>query len=146
MDILRIHVYYMNLLIDLDLNREISTSPGADAKASKVTRAHSPSLRVVVVPDTAAREKAVMTRLILAALSGLISAFAAICTTVIYSTILGWQLLAGRVCCRFRGFGRVPMDDLRTILGTESNGNLTDCQFALRFPRGTSGIYDSIDK
>ena len=112
----------------------------------RCTRAHSPSLRVVVVPDTAAREKAVMTRLILAALSGLISAFAAICTTVIYSTILGWQLLAGRVCCRFRGFGRVPMDDLRTILGTESNGNLTDCQFALRFPRGTSGIYDSIDK
>jgi len=56
------------------------------------------------------------------------------------------QLLAGRVCCRFRRFGRVPMDGLRTILGTESNGDLTDCQFALRFPRGTSGIYDSIDK
>ena len=98
MDILRIHVYYMNLLIDLDLNREISTSPGADAKASKVTRAHSPSLRVVVVPDTAAREKAVMTRLILAALSGLISAFAAICTTVIYSTILGWRNFWLAVC------------------------------------------------
>ena len=98
MDILRIHVYYMNLLIDVDLNREISTSPGADVKASKVTGAHSPSLKVVVVPDTAAREKAVMTRLILAALSGLISAFAAICTTVIYSTILGWRNFWLAVC------------------------------------------------
>ena len=53
-----------------------STSPGADVKASKVTRTHSPRLRVAVIPDTAAREKAVMTRLMLAALSGLISPFA----------------------------------------------------------------------
>jgi hypothetical protein len=50
-----------------------STSPGADIKASKVARAHSPRVRVAVTPDTAAREKAVMTRLMLAALSGLIS-------------------------------------------------------------------------
>jgi hypothetical protein len=39
-----------------------------------------------------------MTRLILAALSGLISAFAAICTTVIYSTVLGWRNLWLTVC------------------------------------------------
>jgi len=31
------------------------------------------------------------TRLMLAALAGFISAFAAICTTVIYSTVLGWR-------------------------------------------------------
>ena len=39
-----------------------------------------------------------MTRLILAALSGLISAFAAICTTVIYSTVLGWRNFWLAVC------------------------------------------------
>ncbi len=82
----RVHVYYMNLLIAPDLNREISTSHGADVKASKVTRDHSPPVRIAVLPDTAAREKAVMNRLMLAALFGLISAFAAILTTVVYST------------------------------------------------------------
>jgi hypothetical protein len=34
----------------------------------------------------------------LAALSGLISAFAAICTTVIYSTVLGWRNFWLAVC------------------------------------------------
>ena len=86
-----IHVYYMNLLIDPDLNREINTLPGADVKASKVNRTHSPRVGVVVLSDTVAREKAVMTRLMLAALSGLISAFAAIFTTVIYSNDIGWR-------------------------------------------------------
>jgi len=94
----RIHVCYMDLLIDVGLNREISTPPGAEVKASKVTRAYSPRLRVAVLPDTAAREKAVMTTLMLAALSGLISAFAAICTTVIYSTVLGWRNFWLAVC------------------------------------------------
>jgi hypothetical protein len=88
----------MNLLIDVDLNREISTSLGADVKASKITSAHSPRVGAVVLLDTAAREKAIMTRLILAALSGLISAFAAICTTVIYSTVLGWRNFWLAVC------------------------------------------------
>jgi len=81
----------MNLLMDPDLNREINTSPGADVKASKVTRTHSARLRVAVLPDTAATETAFMTWLMLAALSGLISAFSAICATVIYSTVLGWR-------------------------------------------------------
>jgi hypothetical protein len=93
-----IHVYYMNLLIDPALNREINTSPGADVKASKVTRTHSRFLRVAVLPDTAAREKAVMTRLMLGSLSGLISAFAAILTTVVYSTVLEWRYFWLAVC------------------------------------------------
>jgi hypothetical protein len=88
----------MNLLIDVDLNREISTSLGADVKASKITRAHSPRVGAVVLLDTVAREKAIMTRLILAALSGLISAFAAICTTAIYSIVLGWRNFWLAVC------------------------------------------------
>jgi len=83
----------MNLLIDVGLNHEISTSPGAE-----VTRTHSPRFRVAVLPDTAAREKAVMTTLMLAALSGLISAFAAILTTLIYSTVLGWRYFWLAVC------------------------------------------------
>jgi hypothetical protein len=88
----------MNLLIAPDLNREISTSPRGDVKASKVTRAHSPLVRVAVLPDTAAREKAVMNRLMLAALCGLISAFAAILTTVLYSTVLEWRYFWLAVC------------------------------------------------
>src|SRR5258708_23117079 len=51
-----------------------STSPGADVRAS-----------------TTAREKAVTTRLILCTVSGLISGFAAICKTMIYSTALEWR-------------------------------------------------------
>jgi hypothetical protein len=93
----RVHAYYMNLLIAPDLNREISTSHGADVKASKVTRAHSPPVRVALLPDTASREKAVMNRLMLAALFGLISAFAAILTTVVYSTF-EWRYFWLAVC------------------------------------------------
>jgi hypothetical protein len=88
----------MNLLIAPDLNREISTSPRGDVKASKVTRAHRPPVRVAVLPDTAAREKAVMNRLMLAALSGSISAFAAILTIVVYSTVLEWRYFWLAVC------------------------------------------------
>jgi hypothetical protein len=94
----RVHAYYMNLLIAPDLNREIGTSPGADIKASKVTRAHSPPVRVAVLPDTAAREEAVMNRLMLAALFGLISAFGAILTTVVYATVLEWRYFWLAVC------------------------------------------------
>jgi hypothetical protein len=93
-----LHVYYMNLLIAPDFNREISTSPAADVKASKVTRTHSPRVRVAVAPDTAAREKAVMNGFMLGALSGLISAFAAILTTVVYSTDLEWRYFWLTVC------------------------------------------------
>ena len=88
----------MNLLIAPDLNREINTSDGADVKASKVTRTHSPPVRVAVLPDAAAREKAVMNRLMLAALFGLISAFAAILTTVVYATVLEWRYFWLAVC------------------------------------------------
>ena len=70
----------MNLLIDVGPNREISASPGVDVKSSKATRA------------------AFMTRLMLAALAGLISAFAAICTTVLYSTVFGWRNFWLGVC------------------------------------------------
>ena len=93
-----IHSYYMNLLIAPDFNREISTSPGADVKASKVTRTHSPRVRVAVRPDTTAREKAVMNGFMLGAPSGLISAFAAILTTVVYSTDLEWRYFWLAVC------------------------------------------------
>jgi hypothetical protein len=75
-----------------------STSPGADVKASKVAGTNSPRVGVAVTPETAAREKAVMTRLVLAALSGLISPFAAICTTVIYVTALEWRYFWLALC------------------------------------------------
>jgi hypothetical protein len=65
-----------------------SKSPGAHVKASKVARTHSTRVGVAVIPETPAREKVVITRLVLAALSGLISPFPAICTTVIYVTVL----------------------------------------------------------
>ena len=109
----------MNLLIAPDLNREINTSHGAAVKASKVTRTHSPLVRVAVLPDTAAREKAVMNRLMLAALFGLISAFAAILTTVVYSTF-EWRYIWLAVCVT--GFvGLVVFllarDSLRNVCG-----------------------------
>src|SRR5258707_1773097 len=64
-----------------------SASPGADVKARKIARAHCHRVGVAVSPETAAREKAVMTRLVLAALSGLFCPLSAICLTVIYSTV-----------------------------------------------------------
>jgi hypothetical protein len=75
-----------------------STSPGADVKVSKVARTHSPRLGVAVTPDTTAREKAVMTGLMRAALAGLISPFAAICSTVIYVNVLEWRYFWLAVC------------------------------------------------
>jgi hypothetical protein len=72
-----------SLSVHYRMNRRvtpISASPGVDVKSSKATRA------------------AVMTRLMLAALAGLISAFASICTTVIYSTVLGWRNFWLGVC------------------------------------------------
>ncbi len=87
-----------HLYIALGRGNTDSTSPGADVKASKVARTNSPRVRVAVTPDTAAREKAVMTRLMLATLSGLISPFAAICSTVIYPTVLEWRYCWLAVC------------------------------------------------
>ena len=58
-----------------------STSRGADVRAS-----------------TAAKEKAVITRLMLATLSGLISGFAAICATMIYPAVLQWRYFWLAVC------------------------------------------------
>jgi|SRR5580704_13166851 hypothetical protein len=84
----------MHVYVDSGLTREISASPRADVKARKVPRAESP----MVLSDTATREKSVMARLMLAALSGTISAFAAICRTVIYSTVLGWRYFWLAVC------------------------------------------------
>jgi hypothetical protein len=48
--------------------------------------------------QAALRDKTVMTRLIMAALAGLISAFAAIFTTVIYPNDIGWRDLWLAVC------------------------------------------------
>src|SRR5260221_13117293 len=80
-----------HLYIALGRGNTDSTSPGADVKASKFARTNSPRVRVAVTPDTAAREKPVMTRLMLAPLSGLISPFPPICSPGIYPTVLGWR-------------------------------------------------------
>jgi hypothetical protein len=75
-------VLLANYLLDaLRKGDRESTSPGADVRAS-----------------TTAREKAVTTRLILCTLSGLISGFAAICATIIYSTALEWRYFWLAVC------------------------------------------------
>jgi hypothetical protein len=88
----------MNVLIDTDPTREISASRGAKVKASKVARIRSPRVGLVLLSDTAAREKALMTRLILSALSGTIFAVAAIFTTVIDWTVLGWRNFWLAIC------------------------------------------------
>jgi hypothetical protein len=73
----------MHVLISTDQTREISASPGANVKASKTIKVQNPRVGLVLLSDTAAKEKAIMTRLILSALSGTIFALAAILTTVV---------------------------------------------------------------
>lgn len=85
-------------VVEADPIRTISASPGANVKASKVITAQSPRLGVAVLSDALTREKAIMTRLMLAALSGTIFAFAAILTTVIEWTVLGWRNFWLAVC------------------------------------------------
>ena len=53
---------------------------------------------LVLRSDTAAKEKVIMTMLILSALSGTIFALAAILTTVIDWTVLGWRNFWLAVC------------------------------------------------
>jgi hypothetical protein len=88
----------MHVLISTDHAREISGSPGANVKASKTIKIQSPPVGLVLLSDTAAKEKAIMTMLILSALSGTIFALAAILTTVIDWTVLGWRNFWLAVC------------------------------------------------
>src|SRR6266478_2522475 len=93
-----IYVYNMNVSISTNYARGISVPRGANVKASKVARVQSPLLDLEAFSETATREKAIMSRLILAALSGTIFALAAIFTTVIDWTILGWRNFWLAVC------------------------------------------------
>jgi len=85
-------------VISTDHAREISGSPGANVKASKTIKIQSHPVGLVLRSDTAAKEKAIMTMLILSALSGTIFALAAIFTTVIDWTVLGWPNFWLAVC------------------------------------------------
>jgi hypothetical protein len=88
----------MNAYISTDHAREISAPRGANVKASKVARVQSHLVDFEALSETATREKAIMSRLILAALSGTIFALAAILTTVIEWTVLGWRNFWLAVC------------------------------------------------
>jgi hypothetical protein len=92
----------MPVLISTDHTREISRSPGANVEAHKTghkpIRVQSHPVGLVLLSDTTVREKAIMTRLILSALSGTIFAVAAIFTTVIDWTVLGWRNFWLAVC------------------------------------------------
>ena len=91
----------------------ISATRGANVKkASNVAKVQNPLVDFEALSETATREKAIMSRLILATLSGTIFAVAAILTD---STWMA-QLLAGDMHHRFHCFNRVHMEDLRTIL------------------------------
>jgi hypothetical protein len=81
----------MHVFISTDHARQISGSPGANVKASKTIKIQSPPVGLVLLSDTASKEKAIMTMLILSALSGTIFPLAAILTTVIDWTVLGWR-------------------------------------------------------
>ena len=93
-----IHICNMHVIVDLDPGREISTPPGANIKATKVTPTQSPLVGAMVLSEAAAKEQAVVTRFILAALFGTISAFAAIFLNVIDWTVLGWRDFWLAVC------------------------------------------------
>jgi hypothetical protein len=88
----------MHVFVSTDHAREISAPRGANVKASKVARVQSPLVDLEALSETATREKAIMSRLILAALSGTIFALAAILTTVIDWTVLGWRNFWLAVC------------------------------------------------
>ena len=91
----------MPVLISTDHTREISRSPGANVEAHKTAhktiRVQSHPVELVLLSDTAAREKAVMTRLILGALSGTIFAVAAILPAIFQTK------RAGEVAKRYAG-------------------------------------------
>ena len=88
----------MNVSISTNHAREISASRGANVKARKVARVQSHLVDFEALSETATREKAIMSRLVLAALSGTIFALAAILTTVIDWTVLGWRNFWLAVC------------------------------------------------
>jgi hypothetical protein len=88
----------MHVFVSTDHAREISAPRGANVKASKVARVQSPLVDLEALSETATREKAIMSRLVLAALSGTIFALAAIFTTVIDWTVLGWRNFWLAVC------------------------------------------------
>lgn len=76
----------------------MSASFDASIRASNHTNFKRPAVKNMVLFEAAARDKAVMTRLMLGAFAGTISAFAAILTTMIYSTVLGWRYFCLAVC------------------------------------------------
>jgi ABC-type bacteriocin/lantibiotic exporter with double-glycine peptidase domain len=88
----------MHVLISTVHTPEISAPRGANVKASKVARVQSPLVVFEALSETVIREKAVMSRLILAALSGTLFALAAILTTVIDWTVLGSRNFWLAVC------------------------------------------------
>jgi hypothetical protein len=88
----------MHVLISTDRARKISAPRDANVKASKVDGVQSPLVDFEGLSETATREKTIMSRLILAALSGTIFAVAAILTTVIDWTVLGWRNFWLAVC------------------------------------------------
>ena len=87
----------MNVSISTNHAREISAPRGANVKASKVARVQSHLVDFEALSETATR-KGHMSRLILAALSGTVFALAAILTTVIDWTVLGWRNFWLAVC------------------------------------------------
>ena len=89
----------MPVSISSDPASEISATRGANVKkASNVAKVQNPLVDFQALSETAAREKAIMSRLILAALSGTIFAVAAILTTVIDWTVLGWRNFWLAIC------------------------------------------------
>jgi hypothetical protein len=88
----------MHVILDPSPVRKTNALSGASIRASHRPKFQRPAVENVVLSEAVARDKAVMTRLIMAALSGLISAFAAIFTTVIDWTVLGWRYFWLAVC------------------------------------------------
>jgi|SRR3979490_1311204 hypothetical protein len=88
----------MHVLISTVHTPKISAPRGANVKAVKFARAQSAPIVFETLSETVIREKAVMSRLILAALSGTLFALAAILTTVIDWTVLGWRNFWLAVC------------------------------------------------
>ncbi len=88
----------MHVLLDAKLGREMCASSSASIIASNNPRLQKPGVENVVLAKAVAKDNTVMSLLIMGASAGTIFALAAIFTTVIDWSVLGWRNLWLAVC------------------------------------------------
>jgi hypothetical protein len=93
-----IHVLYMHVIVNSNLAHKISVLSRSNVRAGNSTGVQKRSAENVAAAQAATRDNTVFIWLVLTAFSGLISATAAIFTTVIDWKVLGWRNFWLAVC------------------------------------------------